>query len=111
HDSIPEGRHCDLGLSTGGWISAARRIPPRRIESALFSQQPVRGTAAGAAYDRYWRCLVVWSKGRRVVIAMIRVVSTALRSYLLDFLPLPPSAPDSEVLIFVCRLLGCATIL
>ena len=46
-----------------------------------------------------------------MVIAMIRVVSTALRSYLLDFLPLPPSAPDSEVLIFVCRLLGCATIL
>ena len=46
-----------------------------------------------------------------MVSAMIRVVCTAIRNYLLDFLPLPPSAPYSEVVIFVCRLLGCATIL
>jgi hypothetical protein len=41
----------------------------------------------------------------------IRVLFTAIRSYLWDLLPLPPSPPDSEVLIFFCRFLGSATIL
>jgi hypothetical protein len=46
-----------------------------------------------------------------VVIAMIRPLCTAIRSYLLDLLPLPPPASYSEAVIFVCRVLGCATIL
>ena len=46
-----------------------------------------------------------------MVIAMIRVVYTAIRSYLLDLLPLPPSGHYSEFVIFFCRFLGCATIL
>ena len=41
----------------------------------------------------------------------MRVLFTAIRSYLWDLLPLPPSPPDSEVLIFFCRFLGSATIL
>jgi hypothetical protein len=45
-----------------------------------------------------------------MVNAMARVFGTAIQSYLLDFLPLPPSEYFSEAIIFVCRLLGCATI-
>jgi hypothetical protein len=45
-----------------------------------------------------------------MVSAMTTILCTPIRSYLLDLLPLPPSAPYSEVVIFVCRLLGCAAI-
>lgn len=45
-----------------------------------------------------------------MVSAIADVLSAAIRSYLLDFLPLPPSASFSTAIIFVCRILGCATI-
>jgi hypothetical protein len=37
-------------------------------------------------------------------------LGSAIRSYLLDLMPLSPWAPYSETVIFVCRLLGCCTI-
>lgn len=41
---------------------------------------------------------------------MDKVLCTALRNYVFDLLPRAPSAPCSERVIFVCRLLGCVTI-
>jgi hypothetical protein len=41
---------------------------------------------------------------------MTRTLGLAIRSYLLDLLPLPWPATHSEVAILVCRLLGCAAI-
>ena len=41
---------------------------------------------------------------------MTNLLCTAIRNYLLDLLPLPRSAPHSELVVFVCRLLACATI-
>jgi hypothetical protein len=45
-----------------------------------------------------------------MVNSMTKVLYTAIRSYLLDPLPLPRPASYSEGVIFVCRCLGCATI-
>jgi hypothetical protein len=45
-----------------------------------------------------------------MVNAMTKVLSSTIRGYLLDLLPLPRSAAHSDVVIFVCRLLGCAAI-
>ena len=43
---------------------------------------------------------------------MTKVLGSAIRSYLFDLLPIPwPEAHHSEVVIFVCRLLGCAAII
>jgi hypothetical protein len=40
----------------------------------------------------------------------MRVLCTAIRSYLVDLLPHAPPGTNSEVAIFASRLLGCATI-
>jgi hypothetical protein len=45
-----------------------------------------------------------------MVKAMTGILSSAIRSYLLDLLPRPRSVDYSEGVIFVCRLLGCAAI-
>jgi hypothetical protein len=41
---------------------------------------------------------------------MTRTLCLAIRSFLLDLLPIPWPATHSEVLVFFCRLLGCAAI-
>jgi hypothetical protein len=48
-----------------------------------------------------------------MVNAMTKVLSSVVRGYLLDLLPLPhlQSRTDSGALLFVCRWLGCSTVI
>lgn len=45
-----------------------------------------------------------------MVSAMARLIGSAMRGYMLDFLPIPRSTGHSEVALLVCRLLGCAAV-